>query len=341
MSGSNIFVMYADGNGNVTVSPRLGEGHVEPEHDTAANIAVLDGSGIVNGRMVANVRCDNCESWQGGSMDFTSSSGGWIYASLPGNPIDLTSLTAEIEEHQAHGAFTWNFSQAQGGSDVNPFVNSDDGSAVSPDTGSSSSGDDDGSGGNTVVTSSEDSEPSNMMVTAHGALASIAFLALFPSGAIFIRIPALSRFGGVWMHAAIQIIAYCTYIAAAGLGIYIAMKEDYLMEYHPIIGMVLLGVLFLQPFGGIAHHHLFKKHGGRTLISYLHIFLGRGAILLGILNGGFGLILADVNNMGYLAAYGVVAGVMGSAYLAAIIYGEIDRTKRLRQSHGHGRKETS
>jgi hypothetical protein len=58
MKGANIFVMYADASGsNVTLSPRLGVGHVEPESDTTANVTLLDGSGISNGIMTANVKC--------------------------------------------------------------------------------------------------------------------------------------------------------------------------------------------------------------------------------------------------------------------------------------------
>ena len=242
MVGANIFVMYADGNGNVTVSPRLGKGHFEPEHDTAANVALLEGSGVADGRMVANIRCDNCESWQGGTMDFTASSGGWIFASRPGPPIDSTSPSANIVEHQDHGTFTWDFSSAQGGSDVNPFVSGDDsGDPVSPaPTGGNDGGDD-------VSSESDGGGDLDVMTTAHGVLASLAFLVLFPSGAIFIRIPFLAKFGGIWMHAAIQIFAYCTFIAAAGLGIYLATQEELLRNHHPIIGMILLGMVFTQP----------------------------------------------------------------------------------------------
>lgn len=58
MSGSSIFVMYADGAGNVTVSPRLGVGNVQPVSNPQAQVTLLDGSGIIDGNMVANVRCE-------------------------------------------------------------------------------------------------------------------------------------------------------------------------------------------------------------------------------------------------------------------------------------------
>jgi hypothetical protein len=60
MRGATIFVMYADGAGNVTISARLGGGgHVEPVQNAAlqAGVTLLEGSGIVDGNMIANVKC--------------------------------------------------------------------------------------------------------------------------------------------------------------------------------------------------------------------------------------------------------------------------------------------
>lgn len=59
MQNSNIFIIYADATGtNVTLSPRLGKGEIEPKTtgDTT-QVSLLDGSGIANGKMTANVRC--------------------------------------------------------------------------------------------------------------------------------------------------------------------------------------------------------------------------------------------------------------------------------------------
>jgi hypothetical protein len=60
MAGASIFVMYADGTGNVTISARDGgQGHAEPQHDSTvqSGITLLAGSGIVDGKMIANVHC--------------------------------------------------------------------------------------------------------------------------------------------------------------------------------------------------------------------------------------------------------------------------------------------
>ena len=58
MSGSNIFVMYTSAGGtNVTVSPRLVQGYVEPEYNSDAQLELLEGSGVSDGIMTANVKC--------------------------------------------------------------------------------------------------------------------------------------------------------------------------------------------------------------------------------------------------------------------------------------------
>lgn len=57
MSGSNIFVVYTAGNGNVTVSPRLGKGEREPNFNSDAKVTLLEGSGVSGGKMVANIKC--------------------------------------------------------------------------------------------------------------------------------------------------------------------------------------------------------------------------------------------------------------------------------------------
>ena len=60
MQGATIFVMYANGAGNVTISARDGnQGHVEPVPDATlqSGVTLLAGSGIVNGKMIANVHC--------------------------------------------------------------------------------------------------------------------------------------------------------------------------------------------------------------------------------------------------------------------------------------------
>jgi hypothetical protein len=60
MAHAEIFVMYADGTGNVTISARDGgQGHVQPlvSSSLAEGVTLLAGSGISGGIMTANVKC--------------------------------------------------------------------------------------------------------------------------------------------------------------------------------------------------------------------------------------------------------------------------------------------
>lgn len=59
MSGAQMFVLYTDASGsNVTLSPRLGTGHVQPQYNSGAQISILDGTGVSNGVMTVNFRCE-------------------------------------------------------------------------------------------------------------------------------------------------------------------------------------------------------------------------------------------------------------------------------------------
>ena len=63
MAGANMFVVYtnADG-GNVTLSPRIGRGHRMPKNEGVGGggqkVRLLEGSGVKDGMMVANVLCE-------------------------------------------------------------------------------------------------------------------------------------------------------------------------------------------------------------------------------------------------------------------------------------------
>jgi hypothetical protein len=60
MAGATIFLMYPNGEGNVTISAREGGvGQVEPQFNSSlmAGVTLLEGSGITGGVMRANVKC--------------------------------------------------------------------------------------------------------------------------------------------------------------------------------------------------------------------------------------------------------------------------------------------
>ncbi|PIB01261.1 hypothetical protein CB0940_00125 [Cercospora beticola] len=209
----------------------------------------------------------------------------------------------------------------------------DDGSGSSSDSSSDNSGSSYSSNGfQGFGNSGFFSDSYSTKVIAHAVLATVAFGFLFPAGGILIR---LASFRGLWViHAVWQLLAYVLYIAAFGLGVWLVRTgpRNMLHDPHPIIGIVLLGLLFFQPFFGLLHHFLFRKHLRRTLWSYLHLWLGRIVVTLGIINGGLGLRLArrmpfNRPSNGAIIGYGVAAGVMWLLYVLSAIIGERRRSR--------------
>ncbi|KAF7865674.1 hypothetical protein EAF04_005840 [Stromatinia cepivora] len=207
MSGSTIFVMYADGTGNVTLSPRKGTGQVEPKYDSSMTVELLSGSGIVDGNMVANVLCTSCNSKLSST---TSTSSNWIAAWNSGSALDTTDKSKSISQHSGsnHRSFTFDLSQAQLESDSNPFTSTSSATTSSSNGGSLSSSSSSVSGGSSPVQSYD---------MAHGIIMGVTVVLLFPLGALSMRI-----FGRPWLHATLQIFSFIFLIAGLGLGIRLA-----------------------------------------------------------------------------------------------------------------------
>ncbi|QSZ36018.1 hypothetical protein DSL72_007142 [Monilinia vaccinii-corymbosi] len=347
MKGSNIFVIYADSTGtNVTLSPRLGVGETEPEADTSAKVTLLDGSGIANGKMVANIKC----AWNGGSMSLTGSSSKWIWAYKAGSALSSNSVNANIAYHDQEGVASFNLQAAAGGENVNPFV-----ATVSTSTSSGTS-----SGTSNTTTTGSDSTPSQIssgssgattgsvstlgqtsygasdastgrshsdrVLIAHAVLASLAYVILFPSGAIAIRTFSFPNL--LWLHAGWMVAAYMMVLASLGMGVWIARSYDALGTTHAIIGIMVAVCLSIQPISGLTHHILYKRQGGRNVATFPHLWLGRAAITLGIINGWLGLKLADHTTNGKIA-YVVVAVFMWALWMAAIVLATV-KSRKLR-----------
>lgn len=329
MAGSTIFVMYTDGTGNVTISARDGgAGHAEPTADSTiqSGVTLLAGSGVVNGQMIANVKCTTCKL----DSSSSSSSSPWIAAWNTGSAINSKSLSYTIAQHSGsnYRQFDFDLSQASISSDSNPFVSSTStssgsssssgtatGSAATSTSSSSdsssndnNSGDSSGSSGVTVVGTSfaviSDYDK------AHGIIMGVVVVLLFPLGAIFMRMGT-----SAWMHGAWQVFSLIAMICGLGLGVKLAQMRSYLFNTtHTIFGVVIVALFVIQPLFGIIHHIQYKRNFARAGVSHLHIWYGRVLMLLAVVNGGLGLKLANNSKNGEIA-YGVIAGVVGLIYI--------------------------
>lgn len=97
--------------------------------------------------------------------------------------------------------------------------------------------------------------------------------------------------------------------------------------YHPIIGIIVFILLLVQPSLGLLHHRNFKAVQKRTLPSYLHLWNGRVAILLGIVNGGLGLQVAGARDTAKLA-YTIVAAIFGGTWVVLALLSEFRGRRR-------------
>ncbi|PQE22204.1 hypothetical protein CJF32_00004588 [Rutstroemia sp. NJR-2017a WRK4] len=308
MTGSNIFFVYANAAGtNVTLAPRLGVGEKQPSMNATSKVTLLAGSGISKGQMVANVRCSNCNSWEGGSMNFTDPASHWIWAYRNGPAIASDDPAAPLHIHDEYGGLKFNLKSAAGGNSANPFLTYVTPASSSTSTASSPGG-----------PASFGGFPSNYgsVVIAHGVLASLAYVILFPTGAIAIRMFNFRNL--LWFHAWWMVTTYMLALTSLGMAAWLAYWTHNLGSAHAIIGFIVAGCLALQPITGLVHHILYKRRGRPNTATYPHVWWGRAVITLGIINGGLGLRLSNNTKTGEIA-YGVIASVMWLVWMGVIV----------------------
>ncbi|UNI14773.1 hypothetical protein JDV02_001370 [Purpureocillium takamizusanense] len=297
MNGATMFVMYADGNNNVTLSTRRGTGHVEPRYSRMANVELLGGSGIIDGSMVANVRCSDCANLK------LSGVSSWVSAWKRGSPMNDKSTSASIQYHDSHNSFNVNLGRATVSADANPFTNS------SSNPGGSNGGN---NGGGIIAPGASGGGPStNTLINAHGILMTIIFVVGYPIGAM------LSPFVGSWVvHATWQTLVFFGMWAGFALGIIICSRIGFFFQNtHTQLGVFVVSLMGLQPIFGFLHHRHYLRNRRRGIISHVHIWYGRALIVIGVVNGGLGLQLAG-SSQTFVTAYIVVSAVVAAAYLA-------------------------
>ncbi|KAL6243967.1 hypothetical protein RBB50_008836 [Rhinocladiella similis] len=229
---------------------------------------------------------------------------------------------------------------------------------------SSSSGSTFGQG--SVFSSAGQFDKATHILIAHAVLASLVWVLFIPSLAILLRLniknPIILR-----IHAVGQVLSYILFVAAAGMGIWLAEQfKDYGVwdDPHPRMGLAVLALTFFQPIFGYIHHRIYKKRSlrveagqptkapGRTPTGRAHLWLGRVLIVLGIVTGGLGIKLTsesplqtDSQSRTAKIAYAVVAAFMFLLYLFFVVAFEIRRARHVgqeRQTQGDAaaRKET-
>jgi hypothetical protein len=162
-------------------------------------------------------------------MDFTSTSTDWIYAYKSGSSLAADSASASISFHDNYGTFNLNLATATGGNGtVNPFSDSVNAASKTGLSGSANSNDtinSDGKAGPVSGSSSAIADETIIMTatTAHGFLGAAAFILLFPSGSILLRILHFPNI--IWVHVGIQIFGYIVALVVMETGVWIAVNN--------------------------------------------------------------------------------------------------------------------
>ncbi|KAK3393630.1 hypothetical protein B0H63DRAFT_22343 [Podospora didyma] len=330
MRDSNMFIMYQDGKGNVTVSPRKGTNQTPPQLDTsstAARLTVLAGSGVQDGKIIANVRCSNCESWSGGTISLMGTGTNWIAAWKQGSSLATTDKSQQITQHDAHDTFVLDLTKATVSTDANPFVSAQAGGSGDDDTGNDNPLSDNNGAGVVRL-----AQPSARILAAHAIIMAVVMAILYPLGSLLM--PLL---GTWWLHAVWQIVTFCLMWAAFALGVKAAKDRDELFQQsHTILGTVVVCLMVIQPALGFLHHRHFVSAGGRGPVSYAHIWFGRSLLVLGVVNGGLGLQLSK-ERRSLIIAYSVVTAIIFLAYALVKVW---STTRGKKSLAGVGGKET-
>jgi len=174
----------------------------------------------------------------------------------------------------------------------------------------------------------------------HGIIMAVVMVLLFPIGGLIMRI-----IGIWWLHAAWQVLSALVMIAGFGIGIYLARETGLLFNnVHTILGTVVI-ILFLtaQPVLGFLQHAYFTKNQKRGPSGYMHAWLGRITIVLGIVTGGLGLKLArtyGIQDESPTRIYIIISAIMVAIYLLVWVTTAVFKRLRSRKMEKVATKET-
>lgn len=262
MAKSLILMVYSDSSGkNVTVSPRLTSGHVEPSYTKLVDVTVLAGSGIINNTLTVNAKCSNCRVWRGGAIDPKNNAAKFIWATGPTNDLKSNSPEADVKRHAVYGAFEMDLAKAVGPAGIPP-----------PAT--------DSSPGSKALSEKSDHHYAS---AAHACIMILSFLGLMPMAVMILRILKSPKWHGVG-----QAVSLTVAMIGVSLGFYIATFYNRTKKFgtaHQIFGLIIVVMMIGQFVLGFMHHRIYKKTQAPTKLSPIHIWLGRLVIPAGIING--------------------------------------------------------
>ncbi|RYP71117.1 hypothetical protein DL771_005051 [Monosporascus sp. 5C6A] len=315
MAGSLMLMIYSSSTGeNVTLSPRISDGHSEPVYSSDIEVEALPGTGLLNGStLVYNGRCSNCRSWSNGKVDVESKAQHMLYATGEVGEINTDDVEYSLRMHYNYGSFTMDMVNATGPGRVPTIEASLESESI----------------GTVLETSVFQYKHKWAML--HAIVMVLCFAVMYPFGILVLRL-------GNWVrwHAINQGIALFLVFIGFGLGIRISGVYNRSKNFntaHQVIGILVLVFVVIQFALGFMHHRVYKKTQQATKMAPIHVWLGRLAIILGVANGFTGFTLAGSPKNNYVLM-GIVLFVFPVIVLVLV-------TKRLLQKKYGKNKEDS
>lgn len=355
MKESLMLIAYPSSNGiDLTISPRIATGHSEPEfqEDIVIEKIFTDAyapaaNKVEHGIMIAHAVCRNCTNWRTGALDLESKRQPFIYAlgADPGKstPLESDDVAASLRRHSFYGHFE---------GDMTFATTTPEHARVPPpnDPGGSPSGVADTNFAYAFTSEAFDTHSDvNWAPVLHGVLMSLAFILVFPTGALLMRL--LRRFG-ILYHAGVQLVGIAIVIIGFGAGVYISRQYIRSRNFgsgHQILGLLVFAALFVQAGLGLVQHRIFRRTKQETVMGIVHRFFGPTIIVLALVNGGLGLDFAGeiivmgvyvdrmltkaLGNSHHTIAYGVVVAVVGVLFLSIVGIDRFYRRPKIKKYH--------
>ncbi|KAI8626503.1 hypothetical protein F5Y19DRAFT_445819 [Xylariaceae sp. FL1651] len=311
MVGALMFVEYAGPDNVPILSQRRARGHFEPQPETnMPEISIyrlaINGSNWFE----ASFDCYGC----GGDIAEAGGDMSMIWASNTRDKIKTASEDAHLQLHETYGGFVFNMQKAAG-------VGKRPVEGLNIDFTIPNGNTDQSAGHESHPHSHTDTRPHSnsviSIVSLHGILMTLAFMVLYPAGAVVIRNGSSRAFK---MHVGFQIVASCLCLAGLLLaGITIGDQLwAHLSQPHVQLGNALVFLVVVQIFLGWCHHRGYKRRQSTPKTTFSHLFVGRFLVLGGCVNMFLGLNTTGAPILAFI--FGAAVTLADIAIVTALAY---------------------
>lgn len=232
MENTRMLISYLSADGHTLVnSCRMSTGHSEPEWESDIIIegiyndtyAPYSNTLSPDGILIAHAVCRNCSKWATGGLDLSSTTQPFIFALGPNTTLEDDHKDAPLRLHTFHGTFQLDMTVATNTSWAHSRVPApqDPGLQV----GSSFWAFANYMSSNVYHTGTD----AEWAQTAHAVFMCLAFLLVFPLGAITLRLVRRAM-----VHAVVQVFGLGLVVIGFGLGIYASkLYNKVSLSRHP------------------------------------------------------------------------------------------------------------